>query len=308
MAVFWHLFASILPIYACILLGLVASWVLKCDKQSIAKILLFIITPLVVFNAALHIDVTPQMIALPIVLYIVSVVIAFGSLPIFRLIFKDNRANLLAFSSAVSNASFLGIPLAMVLLPESMLEIFIFATLGAIFYHNTAGYYIAANSGFRDGLLRIVKLPVLYAFVAGLLLNMLDVSLPKAFENIFSLAKASLGILGMMIIGMGLEELKGEKALDVPFIASAFIVKFAIHPLLMCALIFLDYQFWHFFDSDVYIILFIMSIMPLAGNAVIIAAVLNIRPTKMSLLVALSTIFSLFSIPLMLELYYMIMD
>ena len=49
--------------------------------------------------------------------------------------------------------------------------------------------------------------------------------------------------------------------------------------------------------------MFIFSIVPLAGNTVTVATLLNVKPEKMSMAVFVSTLVSLFYIPLMIYLY-----
>ena len=50
-------------------------------------------------------------------------------------------------------------------------------------------------------------------------------------------------------------------------------------------------------------VMFIFAIVPLAGNTVTVATLLDVKPEKMSLTVLISTIISLFYIPLVLYLY-----
>lgn len=49
--------------------------------------------------------------------------------------------------------------------------------------------------------------------------------------------------------------------------------------------------------------MFLFSIVPLAGNTVTIATLLNVKAQKMALAVFISTLISLFYIPLVLYLY-----
>lgn len=303
MAEFLTLLGSIIPLYICIFLGLFSTAILKCSRETVAKILLFILSPLVVFNSALHIDFNSSIAAIPIVMYLISISIAFFSLPIFKKIFKDNTANLLSFSVATGNSAYLGIPLALLLLDSNLVEIFIFSTLGAIFYQNTAGYFIAAkgDSSIKQSLKKVAKLPVIYAFLLGISLNKLGISMPEM--AIFDYAKGALAVLGMMIVGMGMENIKKEGGFDAKFISISLLVKFIFWPILICFLIFLDVKFLGFFSRDLYIIFFILSIVPLAGNTVTIATILKVKPEKISLAVFISTIISLFSIPTMLYLY-----
>ena len=57
------------------------------------------------------------------------------------------------------------------------------------------------------------------------------------------------------------------------------------------------------YKPNTYMVMFLFSIVPLAGNTVTIATLLDVKPEKMSLTVFISTLISLFYIPLMIFLY-----
>ena len=56
-------------------------------------------------------------------------------------------------------------------------------------------------------------------------------------------------------------------------------------------------------NSDIYKILFLFSIVPLAGNTVTLAVLLNAKPEKASFTVLLSTLISIIYIPILLIVY-----
>jgi len=300
---FTSLFLSIIPLYLCIFLGFISSTFLRCSQESVAKILFFILSPLVVFNSVLSLKLSLKLVSIPLIMYFLSVFIACVCFFIFKKIFKNSLANLLAFSVASGNSAYLGIPLAMIFLKGEFIDVFILSTLGAVIYQSTVGYFICAKGQFslKLSLLKTLKLPIIHAFLLALLLNFLGFSLQN-FQGIFEHFKGALAVLGMMIVGMGLE-LKKQKCFDFKFISLALFVKFFIHPALVCLLIILDSHFFHFFTKEFYLICFILSIVPLPSNAVTIASILKLDPQKMSWTVFISTLFSLISIPLMFIFY-----
>jgi malate permease and related proteins len=105
-----------------------------------------------------------------------------------------------------------------------------------------------------------------------------------------------------MIIGMGLAG-ASWKSIDMSFISLTFLAKFICWPGLMALLIFVDKNSLHIFDTDIYNVLIIMSIVPLAANTVAIATELRTHPEKAAVAVLLSTIFALFYIPLIVSLF-----
>jgi len=305
MTVFFTLLGKILPLYFSILLGFFSTKFFDCDKESIAKILLFILAPLIVFNATVSVEIKASIIFLPIFFFTLSVIIAFITLPLFYNIFKDNSANVLAFSVSTGNTGNLGIPVAILFLSAPMVDVFIFTVLASILYQNSVGYYITAKSSFTvwQSIIKVIKLPVLHAFILGLTLNYFGFKIPEIFMDYTNYLKGAYAILGMMLLGMGMEKLKTSGGFDAKFIGISLLVKFIIWPVIVLGFIFLDTHFFHFLNQELYLVMFIFSIVPLAGNTVTIATILNVKPEKMSLAVLISTLVSLFYIPLMLYWY-----
>jgi len=73
--------------------------------------------------------------------------------------------------------------------------------------------------------------------------------------------------------------------------------------LAMLIIIFADKTFFNFLNEDIYKVLFLMSIVPLAGNTVTLAILLKAKPEKASFTVLLSTLISVIYIPVVLALY-----
>lgn len=305
MTLFFTLLGKIIPLYFSILLGLFSTAFLNCNKDSIAKILLFILAPIIVFNATISVKLDASVIFLPIFFFILSTVIAFTSLAYFKKVYADNTANLLAFSTATGNTGNIGIPLAILFLDAHVVDVFIFTILASLLYQNSIGYYITAKGNFtaKESLKKVLKLPVLHAFILGIILNLLGFKMPEMFLDYTNYLKGAYAVLGMMLLGMGMENIKTNNSFDKKFIAYTLFIKFLIWPLLIILFIFIDFNFIHFLNKDFYFLMFIFSIVPLAGNTVTVATLLDVKPEKMSLAVFVSTIVSLFYIPLMIYLY-----
>lgn len=305
MSIFLTLLGKILPLYFSIILGFLSTSILKCHKDTVAKILLFILAPLIVFNATINVKLIPSVLFMPIFFFVLSSILAFILLAIFKKVWSDNTSNLLAFSTATGNTGNIGIPLAILFLEPKLVDIFIFTVLASILYQNSVGYYITAKGSFsaKDSLIKVLKLPVIYAFILGITLNSLDINMPSIFLDYSGYLKGAYAILGMMLLGMGMENIKTENFFDIKFISYTLLIKFLVWPGLILLFIFLDKNFIHFLDEGFYLVMFLFSIVPLAGNTVTVATLLNVKPEKMSLAVFISTLVSLFYIPFMIFLY-----
>lgn len=68
-------------------------------------------------------------------------------------------------------------------------------------------------------------------------------------------------------------------------------------------MIFIDKNFIGFLSEEIYRVMFLFSIVPLAGNTVTLAVLLKAKPEKASFTVLLSTLVSVVYIPIVLALY-----
>ncbi len=305
MTVFLTLLVKIIPLYFSIILGVFSTAILKCNKETIAKILLFLLSPLITFNATINVKFDLSVIFLPIYFFTFSTILAFTVLYFTKKIYNDNTANLLAFSTATGNTGNLGIPLAIIFLEPNLVNVFIFTVLASTLYQNSVGYYITAKGNFstKQSIKRVLKLPVLHAFILGLIINQNNIQMPAMFYDYSAYLKGAYVILGMMLIGMGLEKFRSDNSIDIKFISLALFVKFIIWPLSTIIFIFLDKNFFHILTEEFYLVMFIFSIVPLAGNTVTVATILDVKPQKMSVTVFITTLVSLFYIPFMLYLF-----
>lgn len=305
MNLFFILLSKITPLYINIIFGYILTKYLKVRRDIVAFLLIYILGPIVIFFATLSIKLNPQLIFLPLFVFFFGSSIAFYILKRYKNQWKDASINTLAFTCGTGNTGYFGIPLAMILLDSSLANIFIFTTLASLLYENTTGFYVTAKGTFsaRQSIIKVIKLPLLYAFISGLILNIAGVKMPEFIIPYFENFKWAYGILGMMMLGMGLKSFDVKEDIDKKYIKIAYFYKFIFWPFAILTLIFIDKNFLNFLNEDIHKVLFLFSIVPLAGNTVTLAILLNAKPEKASFTVLLSTLISLIYIPIVLLLY-----
>lgn len=305
MSLFFILLGKILPLYTNIAVGYLAARYLKVERAAIAALLFYIIGPVVIFSATMSVQIKPSVFFLPVFFYAFCSVLAFIYLKLYGESWSDPTGNILAFTAGTGNTGYFGIALALILFDPRVADIFIFTVLASFFYETTSGFYIAAKGRFtaRESLGKVIRLPPLYAFGAALLLKVLGIGLPAPVALYAGQFKVVFSILGMMVIGMGLDGLRKGGGIDGKFLRIAFTAKHILWPLAILALILLDKNITHLLYDDVYKVMFVFSIVPLAGNTVTLAVLFNAKPEKAAFAVLLSNIFSIASIPLMLMIY-----
>lgn len=301
MSLFLAIFLKLLPLYALIALGYLAGRRLKAERHTVASLLFYILLPIVIFTGVMKTPIDSGVLLLPVVLFAVSSLLC---AIVYRLAGlwwkKDSSRNVLALSAGNGNVGYFGLPVAMMFFDEAHVGIYIMALLGVTLYENSVGYYITARGkhSARESVMKVLKLPSLYAFLLGIVCNFLRVPLPDLFAEFVVQVRGAYTILGMMMIGLALATIDRVKP-DLRFLAVAFSARFIAWPLTALGLIALDTAHLGLFSVEVHKALFLISIVPLAANSVVIATLLKAQPEKIAFAVVLSTLFALFFVPLM---------
>ncbi len=305
MNIFITILLKLIPLYFMILLGYLAAKGLKAQKETIAKLLIYIIIPIVIFYGAFTAEINFASLSLPFLFFTLACLMSLLFYGIGTLIYKqDSTKNILAFTSGTGNTGYFGLPVIYAVLGEQAFSLATLCILGFNLYDNTLGFYLIAKGNYtaKDSLEKVIKLPIVYAFSLGILLNLFSVNLGDIAITTIGHFKGAYTLLGMMIIGMGLATVRLQH-LDLKFISLTFLAKFIIWPLVIAGVIFLDQSVLHLYGTSIYHVMTIMAIVPLAANTVAFATELNVHPDKAALAVLLSTLFALFYIPIAITLF-----
>lgn len=305
MTVFLTILLKLVPLYLMISLGYLAAKGLNAQKETIAKLLIYIIAPTVLFYGAFTTEINFANLSLPFLFFTIACLMSLLFYGIGSFVYKkDSTKNILAFTSGTGNTGYFGLPVIYAVLGEQAFSLAALCILGFVLYENTLGYYLTAKGNYsaKDSLKKVVKLPIIYAFSLGLLFNLFSVNLGDMAVTTIGHFKGAYTLLGMMIIGMGLASVRLQH-LDLKFIFLTFLAKFITWPLIIAGVIFLDQTAFHLYGTSIYNVMIIMAIVPLAANTVAFATELNVHPDKAALAVLLSTLFALFYIPLATTLF-----
>lgn len=304
MAIFFTLLFKLIPLYLIIVLGYIAGKYLQVKKESIAPLLIYIIVPIVIFQGTYSAHINAGLLSLPIVVFFISSFLCLVFYFLSQFFWHDSTRNILAFASGTGNTGYFGLPVALALFGNNILGIMVIAILGGILYENSLGFFITARGHHTAGeaFVKVLKLPTLYAFLLGLILNISGIQIATIFTDVMTQFRSAYSILGMMLIGLGLSSIR-TYAFDAKFVITAFIAKFIAWPLLMFAIIFIDSHLLHLYTIQIYKVMVLISIVPLAANTVAFATALKAQPEKASLAVLLSTLFALFYIPAVVLLF-----
>lgn len=304
MQVFFQILERLVPLYFLISLGFVAGRILKAQRSTIALLLIYIITPGVVFYGIVNTKLDASHFSLPLLFFGLCTSISLLFYKAAGRFMGSPTKNILALAAGTANTGYFGLPVATFLLGEEVLGLVIFAIMGFIIFENTLGFYLTAKGrhSARDSFLRVVKLPAIYAMVAAILMNLSGFR-PGPLINLLGTSfRGAYTVLGMMMIGLAVGD-SIRPRINLEFIGWSFLAKFVAWPSFMLGVIFLDVHLWHFFTPQIHKVMILMSAVPLAANTAAIATLLDTEPEKASMAVLASTIFALFFIPLVITFY-----
>ncbi len=166
------------------------------------------------------------------------------------------------------------------------------------------GFFITARGRHtvKESIDKLVRLPTIYAFIIGILVNLSNVNLGQIYLETVQYFRGAYTVCGMMIIGLGLSNIRKLK-FDYKFILTSFTAKFLIWPVLISFVNFIDKLLFNIYDANIHRLMMLMSVVPIAANTVAYATVLKAQPEKASLVVVLSTLLALFYLPLIIVLF-----
>lgn len=307
MDIFFLLGQNIAPLYVLIACGYVAGRWMDVNLHSMAIVAIYFLAPMVNFGAMMKLEFDAAYAALPFIMLAGSAAIGCITYWFAQRRWKDNSANLISMSSVTGNTGYFGLPIILALFDEKYAGIYLLINAALILSELGLGYYFGArgHADVRGAIIKVLKLPVVYAIALGLSLNAMNIALPPLVERYTDYATGAWVLIGMMLIGIALG--KQEKITFEPrLIKWLFTAKFVLWPLFGAAFIAADILVFGLYEPKIHALVAIFCSVPLAGNLVAYATNLNLRPERVAGAVLASTLLALFTVPLALAIlrYY----
>ena len=284
-----------LPAYAAIAVGF---WVGRLSRKDwlkrVSNLLMYILIPLVVFKntASLGFDEAVGGIGISIAFSALMVALAMLVVPRIR---TDVPRRLAYCSFGYTNIGWFGIPTGLALFGPSSLPILVMAYVGGLLFGNTVGFYLVARDRFsvKASLIKVATLPAIYAFAVGLLFQYLQIppDLGVSSEAPFRAATLLMSVCGMMVVGLGASHvafswpaIRGTLTLVVwRHVLSVLAIGIVIG---LCAVVAVPVK------PDSLKVVFLIGLLPVAGNLVVFATQLGSGIASASLIIAISTTIS----------------
>lgn len=295
---------NLTPLFIYVIMGFIGGRMLRIDKNSIANFLFYMVNPIVFFYNISTAEISNSLIAIPFIFYFLSCFVCLAFYFIGKRLWNDDTANLLALSSGTGNLGYMMLPLIYVFFGQQYLPMFFLMVIGIAFYENTLGFYISAagTHSAKESLIKLAKLPALYAFILAVAFSYFKLKLPETLVVFNKNISRLYSILGMMVIGLNIASIRNYR-IDFKFMSISFMARYLAWPLVIAALIFVDDYILHAYSHRVHTLWMVTAFIPFGVNAMIVATILKNKPEKIATAVLISTITALFYIPMALTVF-----
>jgi predicted permease len=266
---------------------------------KLSNLLLQVTQPMLVVSS-FNFEISNEMLRNAILVLVIAFLIHLFSMVLGKFIYRgcpEEIRKVLKFITVFSNCGFMGFPVLESIFGSKGV---FYGALYVIPFNVLAlsyGVLVFTGKSDKDTIKKILTHPVILSVGVGMVLFLLQIKLPDPISRAITMLGSMTSPLSMLIVGSLLaaipfREMFGGKAV---YIGSA--VRLIILPLIIYGLLLLLQL-----PKDVFRVCVILSAMPAAANTAIFAERFGGDAMLSSRLVSISTIFSIFTIPLILML------
>jgi predicted permease len=281
----------VLPTFFAIFLGYMVGKFTKINMAPVVDITLYVGVPALVFVTLLNKEIVLVEAAK---MWASALVIMFGGMGIAWLVFKIIKQKHSGLYIPISMMNTVNIPFPIIYLAygvEGLVGATLFYIPNIILMY-FLGVYIMAGKRWKDNMKEVLRQPVVYAAVLGLLLNFLNVRVPQ-------LAVDSLDFIAMMAIPLVLlilgQNLSKVRIASFPTTILASFLRMGVGLAIGLGVV-NAFNITGVFRS----VVILDSAMPAAATSVILATKYRNEAEMVSSVVFLTTLVSLVSIPFLL--------
>lgn len=287
-------------LFALMMVGIIANKVhiiTSQNRKAFSDLLINIVLPCNIVNSFLSkVEISDSFFRNCVLMLLLSSGIQIFATFISKLLFarfEKKKKNIMSYGLICSNSSFIGLPIAETLYGSIGVMYTSIYQIPTRFTMWTAGLSLFTSVDKKDAFKKLAKHPCIIAIFVGFFLMLLPVSLPSFLQNtIASISRCTI-VLSMLIIGAILVET------DIRTIFTKEVLYYtAIRLLIFPLFIFAVLQPFHL-DPLLISICVIMSGMPAGSTTSVLADKYNCDPAFASRIIFVSTLFSIFTIPIL---------
>lgn len=290
----------IFPVFFIFAIGFIGQKLIGFDIKSISTAALYLMSPFLAFRTFYSNPLTWDY------FYIIlfSLLLSFILFVIIWIIAKVMKATRSERSAMILGGVFMnsgnyGAPVVLFALGSIGFDYAVIMMVFQSLLMNSFGIFFASIGGsekatWRDALQRVVRMPLIYAAILGLLLQVFQLTLPSSLmEGISLIADASIPTV-MLVLGMQLAVM-ARKKVNYRYVTAVSVIRMIASPVIaMLILLFLPV------NDLLKAVLIIQAAMPAAANTTIFALQFNTEPDLVSFTTFFTTLASIVTIPIVL--------
>ncbi len=280
---------SVLGIYLFIGVGYLAkrSFKSQIHERTLTLLSVYFLQIFLTFWGLLKAPVDATLLAAPTLYIVITLILVALTVLLVRPLFADAKERSIATVAAlIGNTGNLGIPLGIALFGEQSVPYTTIINLANVFFVYTFGVYFYSRGHFsvRDSLLNIVKLPVLWAAMIAIALNLSGYRPSGTIENTLMMGAYASMVMQLVLFGIYLYDTKITQ-MNRRLIGWVSGMKFLVVPAVTFAALSLT-------DLPAMVkgILFMEMLMPLAVANVNLGSLYDCRPKQITALVFITSV------------------
>ncbi len=270
-------------------------------KTTITNILVYIVVPFMIINSYITTSFDSNVITNLLWCFLFTfIAMAVCGVVIMAVthFWKTEQKNILRFAMIFSNSAYMGFPLIEALFgTTSLIYASSFLTIFNILLW-TFGYGLVSGSfNPKKVAISILKTPVIYALIIGLVLFFCKVEIPSAVQKPISMIGNMNTPLSMFLIGMLMTKLNLKKVFKDAYMWVSIFIKLIICPFITLGILCLFKTFISL-DSLMLQVIFVLMACPCVSITSVFAIQFNYDEDVAISSIVISTILSMISLPL----------
>ncbi|HJB81617.1 MAG TPA: AEC family transporter [Candidatus Mediterraneibacter intestinavium] len=267
------------------------KFVTEQGSKELGKILLYVILPVVIVKAYL-VTFSVELLKGLVLSFMASLLALLLSMILSRVVF-GSRYPIEQFSSAFSNAGFIGIPLVEMTFNDSM-AVFYVSSFVALLNILQWTYGIVVMTGKKDSiaLKKITTNPIIISFLLGILLFFLPVELPEVLDSAVAAITSMNAPVAMIILGIYLAQMKLRDLFTDRAVYLCALMRLIVIPLATAAVLALIPG-----NEMLKMSVLIVAATPVGSNVAIFAQMEGLDHTQAVKDICLSTVLCIVTIP-----------
>ena len=271
------------------------KFVTKQGSKELGLILLYVILPVVIVKAYL-VTFSAELLRGLALSFAASLLVLLLSMLLSRIVFRS-KYPIEQFSSAFSNAGFIGIPLVEMTFNDSM-AVFYVSSFVAWLNILQWTYGIVVMTGKRDSIApkKITTNPIVISFIVGIILFFLPVELPEVLNSAVAAVSSMNAPVAMIILGTYLAQMKLRELFTDRMVYLCAFMRLVVIPLATAVLLALIPG-----NEMLKMSVLIVAATPVGSNVAIFAQMEDMDYTQAVKDICLSTLLCIVTIPLVVS-------